>query len=150
MSTCSPMNQIRWVTPDFAVSPQIDSDTVAEAAAKGFKTIMNNRPDGEALGQPKGDDIAAAAAAHGLEYRSLPFVGPPPPVTVDAMSRVLQEAPGPVLAYCRTGSRSIMAWAMAQALSGTRSSDELITLAKNAGYDLSRTREALEALSPRQ
>lgn len=144
------MSQIRWITPEFAVTGQMDGNAVAEAATMGFKTIVNNRPDGEAMGQPKGDEIAAAAASQGLEYRSLPFAGPPPPVTVDAMSRVLQEAPSPVLAFCRTGNRSIMAWAMAQALSGTRSADQLITLAKNAGYDLSGTRVALEALSPRR
>lgn len=115
----------------------------------GFKTIIANRPDGEALGQPKGDEIRAAAAAQGLHYAALPFAGPPPPATVEAMGDLLQEAPAPVLAYCRTGTRSIMAWAMAQALTGARAPDEIITLAKNAGYDLAGTREALEALSPR-
>ena len=144
------MSQIRWVTPDFAVSPQLDANGVAEAATLGFKTILNNRPDGEAPDQPKGAEIATAAASHGLEYKALPFAGPPPPVTVDAMTHVLQETSGPVLAFCRSGARSITAWAMAQALTGARSADELITLAKNAGYDLARTREALEALSPKR
>lgn len=114
----------------------------------GFKTLLNNRPDGEAPGQAQGGDIAAAAAAHGLAYRALPFAGPPPPATVAALSELLDQAPGPVLAYCRSGTRSIMAWAMAQALTGARPVDELITLAREAGYDLAGTRAALEALSP--
>jgi len=143
------MSQIRWVTPDFAVSPQIDARVVGEAAALGFKSVVNNRPDGEALGQPKGEEIAAAAAAHGLQYRAVPFSGPPPPATVEALSDLLGALPAPVLAYCRTGTRSIMAWAMAQALVGARPVDELILLAEKAGYDLSGARPALETLSPR-
>jgi uncharacterized protein (TIGR01244 family) len=122
---------------------------VAEAAAQGFRTIINNRPDGEVLGQPRGEEIRSAASANALDYRALPFTGPPPPTAVAAMATLLDEAKPPVLAYCRTGNRSIMAWAMAQALSGRKSPDEIIALARDAGYEVGRAREALEALAPK-
>jgi uncharacterized protein (TIGR01244 family) len=62
---------------------------------------------------------------------------------------LLDETNGPVLAYCRTGKRSIMAWALAQALSGTRRPEEIIALASGAGYDLNGARGALETLAPK-
>lgn len=143
------MSQLRWVTPDFAVAHQLAAKDLAEVAATGFRTIINNRPDGEALGQPKGDEIRSASVALSLDYRALPFSGPPPPATVAAMATLLEEVTPPVLAYCRTGSRSIMAWAMAQALAGRRSPDEIIALARDAGYEVGGAREALEALAPK-
>ena len=149
MSTCVAMSQFRWVTPDFAVAPQLAAGDIAKAAAQGFRTIVNNRPDNEVPGQPSGEEIRSASAAQGLEYRSLPFSGPPPPTAVAEMTALLEEAPTPVLAYCRSGNRSILAWAMAQALSGARTPDEIIALARNAGYQVASVREALEALSPR-
>lgn len=129
--------------------PQVAAGDIADAAAQGFKTIINNRPDGEQPGQSTGEEIRAAAAALALEYRALPFRGTPPPAAVAEMATLLQDLPAPVLAYCRSGNRSIMAWAMAQALAGAHRPDEIIALAKNAGYDIGGTRGALEALAPR-
>jgi sulfide:quinone oxidoreductase len=143
------MSEFRTVTPDFAVVGQIDAAGVRRAGEQGFKTIIVNRPDGEEPGQPKLDEIKAAAEAAGLQVRNLPFRMPPPPAVVAETAAVLEEAPGPVLAYCRTGTRSITAWAMAQALAGTRRPDEIVALAAKAGYDLAGARGALETLAPK-
>ena len=144
------MSAFKPVTSDFSVSPQISVEDVAAAAAAGFRTIVNNRPEGESADQAPGADIAAAAAAHGLAYRALPYTGgPPPPGVVSATAALLAETDGPVLAYCRTGTRSIMAWAMAQALEGAFTPDEIIAKAGEAGYDLNGMRGALEGLAPK-
>lgn len=143
------MSEFRWVTPDFAVAPQLAPEALARAASAGFKTVIKNRPEGEEPGQPPEAEIEAAADAAGLAFHVLPFKGPPPPGIVAETATLLAESPGPTLAYCRTGTRSITAWAMAQALSGARTPDEIITLGDKAGYDLSGAREALEALAPK-
>lgn len=144
------MSEFRRVTPDFAVAAQLAPGDIARAAAEGFRTILVNRPDGEGLGQPSSSEMKAAAEAAGLEFRSIPFQGlPPAPAIVAETAAVLDEANGPVLAYCRTGTRSITAWAMAEALSGNRQPDEIIALAQKAGYDLSGARGALETLAPK-
>jgi uncharacterized protein (TIGR01244 family) len=143
------MTVFRLVTPEFSVAGQIDATDVARAAELGFKTLINNRPDREEPGQPSGEAIKAAAEAAGLRYRSLPYAGQPPPNVVAETALLLEQAPGPVLAYCRTGTRSIKAWALAQALAGTRRPDEIIALAAKAGYDLREARGALETLAPK-
>lgn len=143
------MTLFHRVTPRFAVAGQLTLDDIARAAAEGFKVLVINRPEGEDPAQPKDDQIKAAAEAAGLAFRSLPFMGPPPPAVVAATADLLDEAPGPVLAYCRTGRRSIMAWAMAEALAGNKQPDEIIALAAKAGYDLGGARGALDTLAPK-
>lgn len=144
------MSQFRTVTPDFSVAEQLHPVDFAAAAEAGFKTVINNRPEGEAPGQPKEAEVRAAAEAAGLKFLSLPFGGvPPAPAIVAETATILEGAEGPVLAYCRTGTRSITAWAMAEALSGARRPDEIIALAAKAGYDLERARGALETLAPK-
>jgi uncharacterized protein (TIGR01244 family) len=143
------MAEFSWITPDFAVAAQLAPDDLARAASAGIKTILKNRPEGEEPGQAPEAEFRAAARAAGLEFRSIPFTGNPPPGAVTAMATLLEEAPRPVLAYCRSGRRSILAWAMAQALAGARRPDEIIALGIEAGYDLTGARDALEALAPR-
>lgn len=137
------MAEIRQVTPDFAVAPQIDQDDFAAIAAAGFKSVINNRPDGEAPGQMPSSDAKARAEAAGLAYAAIPFAGPPGSAQIDAMGAALGQLPGPVLAYCRSGTRSITAWALAQARARARGGDEIVNLARGAGYDLSSLRGAL-------
>lgn len=141
------MSQIRPVTPDFAVAPQLGPQDLSRAAAAGFCAVIKNRPEGEAPDQPSEGAIQSAAAAAGLAYHALPFQGPPSRDTAAAMAAILAAAQGPVLAYCRTGTRSIMVWAAAQALTGAKSPAELLALAAEAGYDLSGMRGVLERLS---
>jgi uncharacterized protein (TIGR01244 family) len=143
------MTEFRRVTPDFAVAGQLAPADVARAAAEGFTTLLNNRPDDEQPGQPSDAEMKVAAEAAGLLYRSLPYQGRPPPGIVAETAMLLDETNGPVLAYCRTGNRSIMAWALAQALGGARRPDEIIALAAKAGYDLDGVRGALDALAPK-
>lgn len=143
------MTEFHRVTPHFAVAGQVAIADIARAAAEGFKVLVINRPEGEDPDQPKLAEIRAAAEAAGLQVHALPFTGPPPPAAVAETAEIIEEAPGPVLAYCRTGRRSIMAWAMAEALTGTKTPDEIIALAAKAGYDLAGARGALDTLAPK-
>jgi len=131
------MADFRKVTKDFSVAPQIAPDDLTEAAGLGFKLVINNRPDGEAPGQPTSAEIQAAAQATGLDYLYIPVVGRPTAEQADAVRRATEDAQGPVLAFCRSGTRSITAWSLGQAQSGGRSREELRKLAADAGYDLS-------------
>lgn len=136
---------LRRITPDFAVAPQLAPQDMAAAAAAGYRTVLNNRPDLEVEpGGPRSKAMEAAASEAGLAYRYLPFVpGEMTPELVAAFAQALAECPGPVLAYCRSGTRSSNLWAMASA--GSAAPDELIARAAAAGYDLSQLRPALAA-----
>lgn len=131
------MADIRHVTDDISVAPQISVADVDEAARLGFKTIINNRPDGESPDQPSGREIEAAAAAAGLAYFHIPVSGGPTPQQVETTARLMSEVQRPVLAFCRSGTRSIVTWSLAQATTGAKPRDELIALGRQAGYDLS-------------
>ncbi|RKE47620.1 MULTISPECIES: TIGR01244 family sulfur transferase [unclassified Sphingomonas] len=138
---------IRQINESISVAPQIAVEQVAEIAAAGFKTIVNNRPDDEDAGQPSGDAIRAAAEAAGLEYVSIPvthagFSHP----QIDAMTQALTDSDGPVLAYCRSGTRSCNLWALAAAKAG-RNPNLLLAQAEDAGYDLRGIRPMLDALA---
>ena len=138
---------IRHINESISVAPQIAVEQVADIAAAGFKTIVNNRPDDEDAGQPSGDAIRAAAEAAGLNYVAIPvthagFSHP----QIDAMSQALTEAKGPVLAYCRSGTRSCNLWALAAAKAG-RNPNLLLAQAEDAGYDLRGIRPMLDALA---
>ena len=128
------MTDFRTVTETFSVSPQITVADVAEAAAKGFTLIINNRPDGESPGQPTSAQIEAAAQAAGLDYAYIPVVGRPGPAQVQAVRAAVAGAPGKALAFCRSGTRSICAWAIGQA--EETDPGDLIRLGAAAGYDL--------------
>ncbi len=144
------MSQFKPVTPDFAVAAQLEAADMARAAAEGYRTVISNRPDGEAPDQASGNEMRAAAEAAGLTFKHIPFSGlPPAPAVVMETAQALDEANGPVLAYCRSGTRSITAWALAQALAGGHTPDEIIALAQKAGYDLSGARGALDTLAPK-
>lgn len=143
------MPDIRWISPEFAVAPQLSPADLAGLAAAGVRTLLVNRPDGEEPGQPSGAEMRTAAEALGLAFHAIPFAGNPPPKAVSDTAALLEAASAPVLAYCRSGRRSIMAWAMAQALTGERRPNEIIAAAKGAGFDIEGAREALEALAPR-
>lgn len=131
------MTEFRRVTDDFSVSPQISVSDVAEAGRLGFTTIINNRPDGEDPGAPQSAEIEAAAKAAGLAYVHVPVRGAPGPSEVEAVRAAIDAAPGPVLAYCRSGTRSITTWSIGQAMSGARERGDLVSLGRQAGYDLS-------------
>ena len=131
------MPDFRKVTDDFSVAPQIGVDDIAAAADQGFALVINNRPDGEVPDQPASAEMEAAAKAAGLAYVHIPVRGGPTPDQVDAVAEAVAGADGPVLAFCRSGTRSIITWSLGQAASGTRPRDELVRLGADAGYDLS-------------
>jgi uncharacterized protein (TIGR01244 family) len=131
------MADIRKVTDDFSVAPQITPHDVGEIARQGFVKLINNRPDGEVPGQPTNAELQAAAKAAGLDYVHIPFVGRPTPEQAAATAKAAEEASGPVLAFCRSGTRSITAWSLGQAQAGARAPAELVDLGAEAGYDLS-------------
>jgi uncharacterized protein (TIGR01244 family) len=131
------MTDFRHVTDDLSVAPQIGVADVAEAKRLGFTTIINNRPDGEEPSQPPGAEIEAAAKVAGLAYVHIPVRGAPGPAEVEAVRQVVDAAEGPVLAFCRSGTRSITTWSIGQAMSGAMSRGDLVSLGRQAGYDLS-------------
>lgn len=141
------MTSIRPIDATIAVAPQIDPADIADLAASGFTGIINNRPDGEDPGQPDGAEIAAAAHAAGLSYTAIPIThaGFSHP-QIDALAAVLAEATGPVLAYCRSGTRSCNLWALAAVKAGAHP-DAAMAKAAAAGYDLTGIRPLLDALS---
>lgn len=127
---------IRPITQDYAVSPQITPGDVPAIKAAGFRSIMCNRPDGEEVGQTEFDEIAEAARAEGLEVRCVPIVsGMISPQAVQDFAEALDSMPRPMLAYCRSGTRCTMLWAVAS--HGQMSSDQIATAAREAGYDVS-------------
>ena len=125
---------IRPVTERFAVASQLSPDDVAGLAGR-YVLLINNRPDGEETGQPCGEEIEAAAQAAGLAYAAVPIAGLPGPGEIAAVRDAVAAADGPVLAFCRSGMRSIVAWAAGEADQG-RAPDELRRLGADAGYDL--------------
>ena len=131
------MSDFRRVTDDFSTAPQISVADVAEAARQGFKTLINNRPDGEDPSQPSSAEMEAAAKAAGLAYHPLPVSGGPTPAQVEATQALLAQVEEPVLAFCRSGTRSIVTWSISQAQSGALPRGELVDLGRAAGYDLS-------------
>ena len=129
------MSDFRPLSAGFSVAPQISIEDVAEAKAQGFAMIVNNRPDGEEPSAPQGGDIAHAAAAEGIAYAAIPIGHSGfSHAQIDALDKLLGDATGPILAYCRSGTRSATIWALSQ--SGLRTRDEILMAAARAGYDL--------------
>lgn len=119
----------------FYVAGQLRREHFAEAAAMGIRTVVNNRPDGEAPDQLSHSEAQAAAEQAGLGYVYLPVVNGQLSVeTVEAMRELLADVEGPVLAYCRSGTRSAFLWAFASA--PDLPSEHVVEAAANAGYDL--------------
>lgn len=127
---------IRRVTEDFAVAGQLLPEQLEAVAAQGYRSIICNRPDGEAPDQPNMVEIEQAAEAAGLACRYLPVTsGKVADYDVTGFARDLDELPGPVLAFCRTGNRSMTLWSMVQARRGA-SVDAVIEQARAAGFDM--------------
>lgn len=132
------MADIRKVTDSFSVAPQIDIDDFKSIKEDGFTQVINNRPDGETFGQMECSEARAKASECGLSYSPIPIAGPNDLInSVDTLNSAIASSAGPVLAYCRSGTRSISLWALAQVKSGTETPETAIEKAKQAGYDLS-------------
>jgi len=133
----------RKLDDSISVAGQIAPEDIAEAARQGFTFIINNRPDDEQPGQPTSTQMEAAAKAAGLGYAAIPITHAGfSEEQVTAMGSALAAAPGPVLAFCRSGTRSTLVWALARARAGD-DAGELAAKAAGAGYDLSPIRAFL-------
>ena len=113
-----------------------------EVATLGVAMVVNNRPDGEEPGQPTSDEVAAAATAAGIDYRHIPVSGGISLPQVAQMADALAAARGPVLAFCKSGTRSTYLWALARARLGD-DAEALAAKAAAAGYDLTPLRALL-------
>ncbi|MDO9094326.1 MAG: TIGR01244 family sulfur transferase [Rubrivivax sp.] len=108
----------RAIAPDVCVAPQLTPEAMAVAAAAGFRSVVNNRPDFEhGPDQPTNAQIEAAALAAGLQYRHLPVAGNyQSPEEIAAFAALLRQLPRPLLAFCRSGARSTRLFSAAQTL----------------------------------
>jgi uncharacterized protein (TIGR01244 family) len=137
---------IRSLTPDYAVSRQIDMSDLPAINEAGYTTVIDNRPDGEIPPHLHTEAMRAAAQATGLTFVVNPVIGGALTMAnVQAQAAAIAEATGPVLAYCASGNRSSICWALSQA--GTRPTDELIGLPARHGYNLEGLRPQIEALA---
>jgi sulfide:quinone oxidoreductase len=138
------MDYIKQVTAEFFVSAQLTADEVRALANQGIKSLICNRPDGEAADQPNVAEIEATAREAGIAFAYLPvepgqFSGK----DVSDFLAALQRMPSPLHAFCRTGTRSITLWALGQRRLGT-GQQALLDIANEHGYDLSSALEAIE------
>ena len=118
------------------VDGQITPADVAALQAQGVTFIVNNRPDGEDEGQPTSADIEAAARAAGVEYRHVPIARGMGPSDVEAMREAMHSAgTGKLFAFCRSGNRSTLAWAVAKSEDGMPR-EELERCVEGAGFNL--------------
>lgn len=133
----------RKLDDSISVAAQIAPEDIAEAARQGFTFVINNRPDGEQPGQPTSAEMEAAAKAAGVGYAAIPITHAGfAEAQVVAMGEALEQAGGPVLAFCRSGTRSTLIWALARARAG-EDADMLAGKAAQAGYDLGPIRALL-------
>ncbi len=141
------MNHFRRLSDSVMASPQISLDDVDAAQEKGVTLIICNRPDDEDPDQPSSGSIRQAAAKKGINYVWIPITGGQfSEAQVSQMADALSAAEGKVLAYCRSGTRSTLLWALAEASKGG-DPDQLARQASAAGYDLSPVRQGLEMLA---
>jgi len=126
---------IRKITDELSVAPQISAQDVAAIAAAGFRAVICNRPDGESSDQPCCEEIESAVKANGLAWRAQPVLSGG--VTLEdaaAFGALMVELPKPVLAYCRSGTRCAQLWCLSQA--GKRPLPDIVARARAAGYDV--------------
>jgi len=139
----------RQLNDQIIASPQITTDQVAEAAAIGVGLVINNRPEGEADDQTPGAAIEAAARAAGMDYVAIPVTHAGfSESQVKAMTAALASTDKKILAYCRSGTRSTLLWALAEASRG-QSPHALTAAAAQTGYDLTPVRALMDMLAAR-
>ncbi|MES2667727.1 MAG: TIGR01244 family sulfur transferase [Pseudomonadota bacterium] len=137
---------IRALTPTYAVSPQITQGDLTAIKAAGYTTIINNRPDGEIPAEIHSAAMQAAAEAMGFTFVVNPVIGGA--LTMDnvtAQQAAIAAATGPVFAYCASGNRCSVVWALAHA--GQMSADDLVGIPARFGYQLDHLRPQLAALA---
>ena len=138
------MSKFRKLSDSVMASPQLELDDVSAAADMGVVLIINNRPDGEEPSAPQGAEIEAAARAAGMDYVSIP-VGHSgfSEGQVTELIGAMDASNGQILAYCRSGTRSTLLWALAEAKRGM-DPEAISQAALKAGYDVSLVRPMLD------
>lgn len=143
------MSDFRQLSPGMYASPQIGVEDIAAAGELGIALVINNRPEGEAPDQTPGAAIEQAAREAGMDYLAIPVtMSSLSQEDVSAMADALERAEGPVLAYCRSGTRSTLLWSLARARNGGDPA-EIAEAAARAGYDVSPVRAAMDAYAAR-
>lgn len=143
--------ELRALTETYAVSPQIDPEDVAAIKAAGFTTIICNRPDAENPPSHQAAAIRAAAEAAGLSFVENPYS----PAAfdwslVETQRTAIENAGGPVFAYCASGNRSSVLWGLGEAAKGTMTAEEITGAATRAGYDHGRMADDYASLIARR
>jgi sulfide:quinone oxidoreductase len=134
------------LTDDLTVAGQIDPAEIPLLAAQGIRSIICNRPDGEVPGQPSFSAVEQAAAASGIEAVNLPVVSNAiGDADAASFGKALEDLPKPILAYCRSGTRSAVLWSLSEA-AGKRPIQDILSKAAQAGYDLSALAPRLEKM----
>lgn len=127
---------IRQLDERTMVSGQLAPHEIAALAEQGVTMLVNNRPDGEDEGQPLAGDIEDAAAAAGISYRHIPIIRGIGPADIEAMQEAMREmGDGKLLAFCRSGTRSALALALAQREEGVPR-EEIERRVADAGFDI--------------
>lgn len=137
---------IREITSTYSVSPQIDPQDLSALREAGYTLIIDNRPDGEIPSSHQTDEMRAAAEAAGLKFIANPVIGGA--ITqdnVNAQGEAIATEAGRILAYCASGNRSSVVWALSQA--GLRPTDEIIALPSRYGYQMEMWRDQIDALA---
>ena len=135
---------MRQLTTRYFVSPQIVPEDLQAIADAGFTSVICNRPDTEIPPAVQAEAIRAAAEAAGVAFHVLPLTHQTmTPQNTDRQRAILDASDGPVLAYCASGTRSSVIWALGQA--GSLSADDILAATARAGYALDAMRPMLEA-----
>jgi len=138
--------QVHKLSDQLSVSPQIALDDISKLSALGFKSVICNRPDKESDDQPAMQDIEQAVIAAGLIWQHQPVVsGNINDQDVEDFAQLLAKLPQPVFAFCRTGTRCSILWALSQA--NKMSVDDILNTTANAGYNLNDQQARLESLA---
>jgi uncharacterized protein (TIGR01244 family) len=139
----------RKLTDNIFVAPQIGTEAILAAKEMGVTLVINNRPEDESADQTSGPDIEAAATEAGMDYIAIPVTHSGfAEWQVTAMADALDKADGKVLAYCRSGTRSTLLWALARASRGDHPA-VLAEQAADAGYDLTPVTAMMDILRGR-
>lgn len=131
------------LSPNVSASPQIRAEDIPAAVEHGFRSLICNRPDGEAPDQPDWSEVAAAAKTAGLATAHIPVT--PSGIDADSVARfaaALEAMPKPVLAFCGTGMRSASLWALSN--NGSLTAEERIRTGARAGYNLEPLRQRMD------
>lgn len=140
---------IRPLTPDYAVSPQIEPSDLPAIKAAGFTTVIDNRPDSEIPPHLHTDVMRAAAEALGLFFVANPVIGGALTMeNVERQAEVMAASRGPVFAYCASGNRCSIVWALVNA--GKRPADDLVAIPARFGYQLDHLRPQIAALAAKR